>query len=339
MRNKFKGLAILSVFALAFIIAGSDVHPVVAQTEAKRYVLLGGEAFGIRMFSEGVIVIKVEEKLSGSNEPSPAFKAGIKEKDIIKSADGEKIYTNEQLSSIFSQSSQKEINLCIERDSKIINLSLRPTVDSDNNVRAGMWIKDSAAGIGTVTYYDSENSAFAALGHGIYETESEVLIPLSYGEIVQTQITDTEKSQNGKVGSLSGYFTDETIGEAEKNTEFGIFGKTQKEIRSEYIEIGTESEVNTGEAQIYCTVDGYNKKAYDIKIKRINLSNDKDMIIEITDPELLEITGGIVQGMSGSPIVQNGKLVGAVTHVLVNDVSTGYGVFIENMMSYSDNLS
>ncbi len=339
MKKIIKAISVALILSMTMISSQSESAPVIAEAQSERKVVLGGDAFGIRMFSDGVMVIKVEEKLFGSDEPSPAFLAGIKEKDVIKSADGVKLYTNEQFSEILKTYENKELELCIERNTELIKLSIQPAKDSDNNVRCGMWIKDSAAGIGTVTYYDIENSTFGALGHGIYETESEMLIPLSYGEIVKTRITDTDKSKNGKVGSLNGYFSDESLGDAYKNTEVGIFGKTNCETSGNCIEIGTKSDVKTGKAQIYCTVDGFDKKAYDIEIKRINGRDDKDMVIKITDPELLKNTGGIVQGMSGSPIVQNEKLIGAVTHVLVNDVSTGYGVFIEDMMAHSDNLS
>lgn len=331
MKKIIKVLSAVLILSLTIISSGNNSTPVIAEADTRNKFILGGDAFGIRMFSDGVMVIEVEEELFGTNEPSPAFAAGIKEKDIIKSANGIKIYTNEQFSDILKSSVETDITLCVERNSEIIELTIQPKTDSENNTRCGMWIKDSAAGIGTVTYYNCENSTFGALGHGIYETESELLIPLSYGEIVKTKITDTDKSKTGKVGSLNGYFSDEIIGKAYKNTNVGIFGKTEADLVGEYIELGTKSEVKPGKAEIYCTVEGYDKKAYDIEIKRIN-TNKKDMIIEIIDPELLEITGGIVQGMSGSPIIQNEKLVGAVTHVLVNEPTKGYGIFIENML-------
>lgn len=329
--------SILPIIILTIIISGSqDSSAVVAQADISKNVILGGEPFGIRMFSDGVLVTEVEDTLFGTNIKSPAKKAGINKNDIIKSANGIRIYTNEDFSEILAEFVDTDIDLTVERNSELINISLKPIYDATGQARAGMWIKDSAAGIGTVTFYDTSYKTFGALGHGICESETGALIPLYSGEIVKANINSVTKSENGNVGSLNGYFEDITIGSAFENSNYGIFGYAENLPNAEYIETGTKSQVYVGNAQIYCTISGKSKEAYDIKIRKLsNNSENSGMIIEITDPELLEVTGGIVQGMSGSPIVQDGKLIGAVTHVLVNNVNCGYGIFIEDMLTHS----
>lgn len=323
---------LFSAFTLFFSYS-TPSKEVISQASDCRTVQLGGEAFGIRMFSDGVMVIEVEERLIGSEEVSPAVKAGIKVNDVIKSVNGKTLHSNEQLTEYITNYENQSLTLRIERNNNIIETVLTPVVDTSGIYRAGMWIKDSAAGIGTVTYYDSENKKVGALGHGICESSTGKVIPLSHGEIAKAKINDITKSENGKVGSLNGYFDEETVGNVLRNTDVGIFGEMTCETNNKVIEIADKKDVKIGKAEIYCTLDENCKKAYDIKIKRLQNHGEDTMVVEITDPELLELTGGIVQGMSGSPIVQNGKLVGAVTHVLVNNVKYGYGIFIEDMMN------
>lgn len=330
-----KKLTIFILTITLFTIIFSHTSPTqqaLAESENSKKVQLGGEPFGIRMFSDGVLVIEVESTLYGSEIPSPAYLAGIRANDIIKSANGITLKTNEHFTEIISNSNKNELLLSIDREGQIIETVLTPQYDSQGNLRVGLWIKDSAAGIGTITYYDTENSTFGALGHGICESQTGKLIPLSYGEIAQASISDIKKSKKGNIGSLNGYFKGDIIGDALLNSSCGIFGKLTEEADGELIEVADKSEVEIGEAEIYCTLNDNVKKSYKINIKRLSQNSDNNMVIEITDPNLLEITGGIVQGMSGSPIVQNGKLVGAVTHVLVNKPTTGYGIFIENML-------
>lgn len=325
-------ILILSIFTALF-----SYTPPAQQTLAKEKeintVQLGGEPFGIRMFSDGVLVIEVENTLYGSDIPSPAALADIKANDIIKTVNGETVLSNEQFTKFITNSNKEDLLLTIDRNGETVKTTLTPQYDSQGNLRAGLWIKDSAAGIGTITYYDTETMSFGALGHGICESQTGTLIPLSYGEIANAKISDVTKSENGEVGSLNGYFEGEIIGEAYTNCDCGIFGNLTTETNSEIVEVAERDEVKTGDAEIYCTVNGNIKESYDIKIKRLSQGSEKSMVIEITDPELLEITGGIVQGMSGSPIIQNGKLVGAVTHVLVNNVRCGYGIYIEDMIN------
>ena len=335
--NMKKVLSIVALILVAQLVFSSSasVKQVASDTFKNKTVQLGGEAFGIRMFSDGVMVIEVEECLIGSDLKSPAVNAGIKVKDVIKSVNGKKLSGNEEFTNYIENYQDIPLKLVIERENEVIDTELIPVLDSQGIYRVGMWIKDSAAGIGTVTYYDTDNNTLGALGHGICESGTGKIIPLSYGEIAKAQINDITKSENGKVGSLNGYFSGQTVGNVYENTDVGIFGNITSGPNNKIIEIADKGAVKIGKAEIYCTLKGEEKQSYDIRIKRLSNRGENCMVIEITDPELLELTGGIVQGMSGSPIVQNGKLVGAVTHVLVNNVKCGYGIYIEDMINFA----
>ena len=334
MKKRITCASIILVFVL-ILSYSAPAKQAVAESNSEKSVILGGEAFGIRMFSDGVIVVGVEENLSGTNESSPAVTAGIEVNDIIKSANGQSICSNEEFTEIITSSKNEPISLIIERNSEALSLTLTPQYDSQGILRAGLWIKDSAAGIGTITYYDTETCSFGALGHGICESSTGTLMPISYGEIAPAIINDIEKSENGDVGSLNGYFEDTEIGKVKNNCDSGIFGVFTNVPKGKTIQVAEKSEVKTGKAEIYCTLNDNQKKSYEINIKRLSNHGNDTMLIEITDERLLEITGGIVQGMSGSPIVQNGKLIGAVTHVLINNVKYGYGIYLQDMMEYS----
>lgn len=334
MKKTITSILVISLISFMF---SYDTAPkqAVANTDEEKTVILGGESFGIRMFSDGIMVIEIEDTIFGTETTSPAKEAGLEVNDIIKAANGEFLYSNEQFTELIIGSNGESMDLLINRNESEIIKTITPIKDLNGNYRVGMWIKDSAAGIGTITYYDPENLSFGALGHGICESKTEKLIPISFGEVDKATISSVTKSENTKVGSLNGYFNGDVIGEAIYNNECGIFGFTNNEVIGEEIKVADKSEIKTGHAQIYCTVSDNNKKSYDIKIKRLPRKGDNTMVIEITDDELLSLTGGIVQGMSGSPIVQNNKIVGAVTHVLVNNVSCGYGICIEDMINNS----
>ena len=202
----------------------------------------------------------------------------------------------------------------------------------------GAWVKDSCAGIGTISFYDESNNYFAALGHGICDNDTNALLPLGSAEIVKANISSVTKSVDGNAGSLNGYFSDETIGDLTQNTPLGVYGNAETKMFSDSptIEIADFSEIKKGDAQMYTTIDGESAGCYDIEITKIcnhNENSNENFVIKITDESLIDECGGIVQGMSGSPIVQNGKLVGAVTHVFVNNTTEGYGVAAQYMVS------
>ncbi len=323
-------ILITTIFLLIIPVFSSTVS---AKEVKEEKVYLGGKPFGIKMFCDGVMVIKTEDVNSGLNSSCPAEEAGIKANDIIISADNQKLRSNEELSQIIKESEGREIPLTIKREGKTINTAITPCKNSQGIYKAGMWVKDSAAGIGTVTFYSGDTENFCGLGHGICDNETGMLIPIGYGEVCSAFIASVTKSSDSKVGTLNGYFTNDKTGTALLNNPDGIYGKTENEIKANEIVIADDKEVKTGKAQVYTTISGQTPKLYDAEILRVNQNtNDSDIVIRITDEELLEKTGGIVQGMSGSPIIQNGKLVGAVTHVIVDNVDCGYGIFAEKMM-------
>lgn len=202
----------------------------------------------------------------------------------------------------------------------------------------GAWVRDSCAGIGTITYYDEQNNYFAALGHGICDNDTSYLMPLERATVLSASISGISKSSSGKAGSLNGYFKDEVLGNLIKNTPIGIFGRPEENYsyKQKQVELAQTDEIKVGDASVFTTISGNNAEEYKIEITRIcNKSKDsnENFVIRITDNRLLEECGGIVQGMSGSPIIQNGKLVGAVTHVFLNKPQEGFGIDIQNMVS------
>ena len=308
-------------------------------TSAKnKTVYLGGQPFGLKFYNNGVILIELEHFFDGINYTCPAKKGGLKENDIIKEIDGQKVDSNEDLQNIVTSSNGKALSFIIERNEKKIEKSINPEKNIAGMYLIGAWVRDSCAGIGTVTYYDKENNYFAALGHGVCDKDTSGLLPLRHGEVVQSNISGVTKSTKGKAGSLDGYFTDKSFGVLTKNTSSGIYGTIcdNFNFNQKSIEIANCDEINTGRAEVYTTISGTEPRYYDIKISKIcntNKNTNENFVITVTDDELIDSCGGIVQGMSGSPIIQNGKLVGAITHVFVNSPCDGYGVLAQNMVS------
>lgn len=304
--------------------------------ELPKYVYLGGEPFGLKMYSDGVMIVNLESYFDGCKYVCPAKEGGLKESDIIKEINGTKIISNETLHEITVNSGGETLEVTFERDNKTLHKKITPIKNMAGSYLIGAWVRDSSAGIGTVTYYDSDENCFAGLGHGICDCDTSKLMPLAYGEAVIAEISSVTKSKNGSPGSLNGYFSDKIIGEITDNSDIGIYGTFDNQLTDgkEKIEIAEKSELKTGKATVYTTIDGSTPQAYDIEITSIsrNENSNESFIIKVTDKRLLEEAGGIVQGMSGSPIVMNGKLIGAVTHVFVNSTNEGYGIYIKKMI-------
>lgn len=295
-----------------------------------------GFPFGIKIYCEGVVIVGFDNIVCNGNEYCPAKTAGLKQGDIIKRINNEKILSNEDLIEVINKNKDNEITLDIVRNDKEITLKTRAIKTSSDNYKLGVWIKDSTAGIGTMTFYDKESNSFAALGHGVCENETSKLLPISKGSPMYAQINRINKSSKGLTGCLKGEFLSEMKGSIIDNTEIGVYGKAEINAQNlKAYEIACKDEVDIGDAQILTTIDGTSPKLYDIKIDCYNISKSsksKALVIRITDEELIEKTGGIVQGMSGSPIIQNDKIVGAVTHVFVNEPEKGYAIYAEDML-------
>lgn len=302
----------------------------------RKYVVVSGEIFGLRLFTNGVLVVSTDEVESENGKVNPAENAGIKVGDVLISINGEKITSCLQVSDIFASNAAKTMEIEYQRNETLYKTSYNLAYSkSQGKYIAGLWIRDSAAGIGTMTFYDSETGVYGGLGHGVCDVDTGSILPLYNGDIVKAKISGCYKGKSGEAGELCGTFIGGRIGSLNINLNCGVYGILDSADKNQTLTpVALSSEIKTGKAYIYSTVDSSGVKIYEAEIEKLDLkdSQNRNMIIKITDKELLEKTGGIVQGMSGSPIVQNGMLVGAVTHVFVNDSTRGYGIFIGNML-------
>lgn len=310
----------------------------------------GGQPLGVKISTKGVLVVALSDiETSKGKVTSPGASSGIQIGDSIIKINKKEISSAEQVASLVNSSEGNELAITIERKGSIINKKVTPIKnDSDNSYKIGLWVRDSTAGVGTLTFYDAKSQRFAALGHPITDIDTGTILNVSTGQIVSSSIVSVRKGLRGSPGELKGIFVDEdsSLGNVSKNTECGIFGSADKSlINKKYdkpMKVALRNEIKEGPAKIITTVQGEEPKAYSIEIQKL-LEQDspgpKSMIIKVTDPELLEKTGGIVQGMSGSPIIQNDKIVGAVTHVLINKPDVGYGIYIEWMLKDADILT
>lgn len=303
-------------------------------------VLLGGMPVGIYMETQGIMILGTESIMDMEGKKrEPAFNL-VKSGDYIVAVNGEKVINKKSLTDIIEHSSSRKIKLDLRRNGDVVEVLVDPVEYKPEKYRLGIWVRDNVQGLGTITFLTRE-SKFGALGHGIHDIDTNRLIEISKGSLYKTSIHDIIKGQAGSPGSMEGiivYNYYNKIGQIMKNTCDGVYGKIDRinEVFPEQIPIKTASkeQIKTGDAQIRCYVDGKIKN-YDIQILDVNLKcreRNKGIVIKVTDKELLEKTGGIVQGMSGAPIIQNGRLIGAVTHVFVKDSTKGYGIFIENML-------
>jgi len=338
MYNKKKRILISVVVLLIVMVIGTTIYwcgyarksSVACSAQEKEYCI-GGEVVGIKLLASGVLVMGVERQ-------DLPLQIG----DIILEVNGSKIETDAELEEYASLG--KPIELTVLRNEEKLKFSIEPKLNESNSAyRIGLWVKDSSAGVGTVTFYEKNSGRFAALGHAITETANQYILPITTGGITKTEIYMIKKGISKIPGELKGMITNETIGQIYCNTENGIFGHMEnKELynANEKIELGKKEDIELNEAYIYATLDDNVKKKYEIKIEKVYLNSEgnKNIAIKITDQELIDKTGGIVQGMSGAPIVQNGKLIGAITHVFLDDPQRGYGAFIENMIEDMNSL-
>lgn len=308
----------------------------------RQYVVPGGDVFGIKLYTNGAVIVGMDDVQTSSGARNPGKEAGLETGDVITALNGEKITTVNELTKFFQNTNDKTIRVTADRNGKPFEATLTLAVsESDGRNKAGLWVRDSTAGVGTVTYYNKNTGVFGGLGHAVCDVDTGKMMPLLYGDAMSARISGCYKGTPSATGELCGVFTNKKTGDLKINCECGIYGIYKEAVNGQEIPVAAKQEITAGPAQIISTVDINGPKYYDIEIVKVFLQNDsnnKNMIIKITDPELIEKTGGIVQGMSGSPIIQNGMLVGAVTHVFVNDPLQGYGIFAENMLKISNSV-
>ena len=305
--------------AAALVLAAVLICPV----GAARTVIPGGNTIGLHLQTDGVSVVEFYEKA--------AENAGLERGDLICAVNGEPVQTVQELTQAVQKTGGRPMRLTVRRGEREFGVTLA-AAKTQEGWRLGVFVRDSINGIGTVTYYDPATGQFGALGHGV--SDGKYLLSLRSGEVMPSAVTSVHRGERGEPGTLQGAVRDgSTNGEILENTPQGVFGKMEP-MKGETVEVAEASEVHTGSAVIRSNVRGTQVEEFSVRIRALypNEEADRNLLLEITDPELLELTGGIVQGMSGSPILQNGKLIGAVTHVLIDDPTRGYGIFIENML-------
>ena len=288
-----------------------------------------GHTVGIKLFARGVLVVKL------SDGGTPAKSCGLQTGDVIVKCGGVSVTSTEQFQTLLQENGGDATDLQVRRDGENVTLSVSPQQNDQGQYAIGAWIRDSMAGIGTMTYYDPESGAFGALGHGITDVDTAQLMPFSSGSILPSTVKAVKKGAAGQAGELRGDFDlTQDLGTLSANTAAGVFGTVEADgfaaNLSQALPVAAASEVRTGQAVILSNVEGDNVQEYDVEILQIvsNSADGRDLVLSVTDPELIAATGGIVQGMSGSPILQDGKFVGAVTHVLLNDPTKGFLILL-----------
>ena len=311
----------------------------------KTTVIPVGNIAGVKLYTSGVLVVGMSEIEGIDNKKyRPYENTGIEEGDRITKIGEKYISTTNELIDVVNKSKGEDIEITYIHEEESKQCSIEPVQTGNNEYKLGLWVRDSAAGVGTVTFYEPSTKTFGALGHGITDIDTGELINIASGEFVTTRILNITKGENGNPGKIQGTIENQkNIGQINKNSKFGIYGKVDNlsslEIdASKEMEVATREEIKEGKATILCSLDNKTVEEYEIEIEKIYKENNydnKSMQIKVTDQKLIEKTGGIIQGMSGSPIIQNGKFIGAVTHVLVNNPQEGYAVFGDIMLKQS----
>ena len=308
----------------------------------EKVLIPGGHSVGVKMDVKGVLIVGLEEiETLNGKVVNPGLDAGLQIGDNIVEIDGKKVNNADEVKEIINQT-KKDVRLKVKRKDDMINIKLTPVLCADDNsYKMGLWVKEKTAGIGTLTYFDPSTQTFGALGHGITDPETGTILSVAKGELLNSKVQSVKQGKAGAPGEIRGIFyeADAPLGKLSYNTEYGIFGTTYQSIENPFyqqpLKIGYQNEIKKGPAYILTTLDGNKIEKYEINIEKINHQtkpSTKSIVIKVTDKRLLEKSGGIIQGMSGSPIIQNDKIIGAVTHVFVNDPQKGYGIFIEWML-------
>ena len=317
------------------------------QVVSETVLIPGGQSVGIRMNVKGVLVVGLEEIESENEIVNPGLDAGIQVGDMILSINGQEVYYADEVADIVEDSSGP-LEITVSRKDQIMDFSVDPVTDRNTGTKKiGIWVKEKIAGIGTLSFYDPKAKVYAALGHGIYESKTDTLLQAGDGTLLKTEVRAVKEGEAGIPGEIRGIFyeDEEPLGKVTKNSRFGIYCKGlvyDEDSMAEPMVMATQDQIEEGPAVILTTIDGNKVESFDVLITKVNRQKKTDsrgLEITVTDEKLLEYCGGIVQGMSGSPIIQNDRIIGAVTHVFVNDPTKGYGIFAEWMVEESRSLT
>lgn len=345
MRKNVRKALLLFCCCLCVIAAGSlfaEQHSSeeAVQIVSEKTLIPGGQSVGIRMDVRGVLVVGLEEIETTSGTSSPGYEAGIQIGDMIVAIDGQEVYYADEVISMID-AARRPILISVSRKGQLLDFTVTPVREYQSGAyRMGIWVKEKIAGIGTLSFYDPETDVLAALGHGIYESKTGALLSVGSGQLLTTAVSSIREGEAGKPGEIRGIFygEDSPVGQVAENSEFGVYSialDTASLDLGEPMVMAYQSQVREGPASILTTIDGRNVEEFSVEITDVNRQKEagsKGLTLKVTDERLLSYCGGIIQGMSGSPIIQNDKLVGAVTHVFVNDPTRGYGIFAEWMV-------
>lgn len=355
-KNVIKSICLFVITLSVLAAAGAVVNHYdkareVMSVVSERVLVPGGQSVGIKMDVKGVLIVGLEEIETENQIVSPGYDAGIQIGDMIISINGIPVYYAQDVADIINGRNEQNISspllVKILRKEEEMNVEVLPVKDKNTKkYKVGLWVKEKIAGIGTLTFYDPKTNSFAALGHGIYETKTGTLLDAGEGQLLKTEVKSIKEGEEGKPGEIRGIFYggENPLGDVLKNSKFGIYSKgTDLSIfkESKPMVLGYPSQVKEGDAYILTTINGNKVESFDIKITKVNRqakADSKSMEIKVTDDRLLQYCGGIVQGMSGSPIIQNNRIVGAVTHVFINNPTRGYGIFAEWMVDECEKI-
>lgn len=314
--------------------------------ESTRQVVPLGRAVGIKLFSDGVVVVGMSPIDTEAGQLQPAKEAGLKVGDIVTHINGSEVESIEHVQSVLKEAEDAPLAMAVIRAGKELQITAMAVETADGQHKLGLWLRDSMAGIGTLTFYDPDTGHYGALGHGVNDVDTAQLMPLESGAILFAEVADVRKGLAGSPGELQGAFDiSRELGDLRLNSAIGIYGTMEETGMWNGIapmDVAEFSQIQEGQAHIITNVEGEAVEQYAVNVVQVYPQGEgehRNMMIEVTDPRLLERTGGIIQGMSGSPIIQNDKIIGAVTHVLVNDPTRGYGTYIGNMLDAAESMA
>jgi len=315
------------------------VKTVRAVSTERRIVQVCGTPFGVKLFSDGALVVAFSDRYTALGSENPAKAAGLRLGDLIVSANGRPVRSNEDLTAAIQAAGGAPLTVVYRRSGARHTATLTPTADENGHYKAGVWVRDSGAGIGTMSFVDPQRGTFAGLGHSISDADTGADLTLFSGEIVPVTITGCIRGAAGSPGELRGEFAAAPAGTVLANDAAGVYGSYTGSCTAPALPVANLQEVTPGEAELWTTVLGTTAQPYTIRVERVTMTGsdpNRNLLIRVTDKRLLDATGGVVQGMSGSPIVQNGRLAAVLTHVLVNDPSRGYAIFATTMLEKAD---